>query len=83
MTDEEFRNYIQGSLSCRLTDKDKCGDKMDVFLQRCFYQPGQYADSSDYATLSDRMGEFEKVKSILFKTLYLNPCYSSMSPNST
>ena len=61
MSDEEFREYIQGSLSCRLTDKDKCGDKMGAFLERCFYQPGQYADNADYAKLSDRMGEFEKV----------------------
>ena len=61
MTDNEFREYIQGSLSCRLTNKEECGDKMADFLKRCFYQPGQYKEQNDFKKLSDRMSEIEGV----------------------
>ena len=61
MTDDEFREYIQGSLSCRLTNKEECGDKMADFLKRCFYQPGQYKEQNDFQKLSDRMSEIEGV----------------------
>ena len=50
-------------LTCRLTDKDKCGDKMTDFLSRCFYQPGQYKEQADFQKLSDRMTEYEGVRS--------------------
>ena len=30
------------SMPCRLDNKEKCGNKFDEFLERCFYQPGQY-----------------------------------------
>ena len=55
------RDYIAGSLTCRVTDEDSCGDKFDTFLERCYYQPGQYAEESDFKALSDRMSETEKV----------------------
>ena len=61
MSDEEFRDYIGGSLTCRVTDEDSCGDKYDTFLDRCYYQPGQYSEQSDFKALSDRMTETEKV----------------------
>lgn len=63
MSDEEFREYIGGSLTCRLTNdgSENCGDKFDQFLERCFYQPGQYASEDDFRTLADRLGEVEKV----------------------
>jgi hypothetical protein len=38
MSDAEFRDYISGSLSCRLSEPEKCVEKMGVFLERCFYQ---------------------------------------------
>ncbi len=62
MSDAEFREYIGGSLTCRLTEKDKCGDKMELFLQRCLYHPGQYADKDDFAALSERMADTEKAR---------------------
>lgn len=62
MSDVEFREYIGGSLTCRLSEKDKCGDKMDLFLQRCLYHPGQYADKDDFAALSERMADTEKAR---------------------
>ena len=60
MSDEEFRDYIGGSLTCRVTDEDSCGDKYDTFLERCYYQPGQYSDESDFKALSERMTGTEK-----------------------
>lgn len=62
MTDQEFRDYIGRNLTCRLTDKDKCGNKMDDFLERCFYQPGQYKEKADFEKLSTRMTEYEGVR---------------------
>lgn len=38
MTDEEFRDLISESLTCRLTDGEGCGQNMETFLSRCFYQ---------------------------------------------
>ena len=49
------------SLSCRLADKDSCGGKFDMFLERCFYQPGQYASEEDFSALSERLSKVEKV----------------------
>ena len=50
------------SLSCRLSDKDSCGGKFDMFLERCFYQPGQYASEEDFSALSERLSKVEKVR---------------------
>ncbi len=69
MSDEEFREYIGGSLTCRLSDGENCGDKFDEFLERCFYQPGQYASEDDFRALSDRLSEVEKVIDRCFEDL--------------
>ena len=61
MSNEEFREYIGTSLSCRLTDKGNCAEKFDSFLERCFYHPGQYSNRDDFAALSEKMKEPEKV----------------------
>ena len=70
MSDEEFRDYIGGSLTCRVTDEDSCGDKYDTFLERCYYQPGQYSDESDFKALSERMTGTEKAGSHLMPKLW-------------
>lgn len=62
MSDSEFREYISGSLTCRLSAKEECGGKMDLFLQRCLYHAGQYAEKSDFAALSERMAGTEKAR---------------------
>jgi len=59
MDDAAFRDYIMQSLTCRLTNKEECGDRMEAFLARCFYQPGQYKEADDFTKLSDRMTEIE------------------------
>ena len=62
MSDSEFREYISGSLTCRLSAKEECGGKMDLFLERCLYHAGQYAEKSDFAALSERMAGTEKAR---------------------
>jgi glucose-6-phosphate 1-dehydrogenase len=59
MCDDAFRDLIAGSLTCRLNDASDCGKKMDEFLARCFYQPGQYASEDDFKALDARLAESE------------------------
>jgi len=62
MSDAEFREYIGGSLTCRLAEKDKCGDKMGLFLDRCLYHAGQYAEKGDFAALAERLAGTEQAR---------------------
>ena len=54
LTDEAFRTSIGGALTCRVAAGARCGEAMDAFLARCFYQPGQYGSESDFAALDAR-----------------------------
>ena len=54
------------SLSCRLSDKDSCGGKFELFLERCFYQPGQYASEEDFSALAERLSVVEKVRAAAY-----------------
>ena len=60
MTDAEFRESISRSLTCRVAAGASCGDAMEAFLGRCFYQPGQYGSTTDFAALDARATEAEK-----------------------
>ena len=64
MSDAEFREYIGGSLTCRLAEKDKCGDKMGLFLDRCLYHSGQYAEKGDFAALAERLAGTEQARAL-------------------
>ena len=46
MTDDEFRDLISESLTCRLSDGEDCGKTMDIFLDRCFYVPVRAIETS-------------------------------------
>lgn len=62
MTDEEFREMISYTLTCRITDPSKsqdCSDKMEAFLSRCIYTSGQYDSLKDFERLNERMKEVE------------------------
>ncbi|KAI3438309.1 hypothetical protein D9Q98_000743 [Chlorella vulgaris] len=72
MNDEEFRDLIAGSLTCRLNDAGDCGKKMDEFLERCFYQAGQYASEDDFAALDKRMADGESEQSCADRMFYLS-----------
>lgn len=59
MTDAEFRESISRSLTCRVAAGASCGDAMERFLARCFYQPGQYGSTDDFAALDKRASAAE------------------------
>ncbi|CAM6010700.1 unnamed protein product [Sphagnum balticum] len=59
MTDEELRNMISATLTCRIDQRENCGDKMDKFLQRCFYHSGQYNSEDCFGQLSKKLEEHE------------------------
>eukprot|EP00741_Cyanophora_paradoxa_P022487 tig00021464_g21713.t1 len=59
MTDEEFREKITERLSCRLDFTTDCGDKMDKFLDQCYYFSGGYGDEDAMRGLSKKMAMHE------------------------
>ncbi|CAI9261697.1 unnamed protein product [Lactuca saligna] len=68
MTDEELREMISGTLTCRIDKRENCGDKMEKFLERCFYQSGQYNSEEHFAELDLKLKQKEggKVSNRLF-----------------
>jgi len=59
MTDAELRNMISGKLTCRIDKRANCEDKMDQFLQRCFYHSGLYSSEDNFKELDKKMKEHE------------------------
>ena len=43
MGDEEFREYIGNNLTCRLDDKEKCGDRTQVRLSKIYWLCWHYS----------------------------------------
>lgn len=61
MTDEEFRDFISLTLTCRI-DYDKqehCYKYIDKFLSKCFYHSGQYDSEEDFVRLDALMKQKE------------------------
>ncbi|KAJ8554487.1 hypothetical protein K7X08_025165 [Anisodus acutangulus] len=75
MSDEELRIMISRTLTCRVDQRENCEDKMDHFLERCFYHSGQYNSEDDFAELDYKLKEKEdcRVSNRLF--------YLSIPPN--
>lgn len=75
LNDEELRNMISGTLTCRVNQRENCEDKMDQFLKRCFYHAGQYDSEGDFSNLDSKLKvkEAGKVSNRLF--------YLSIPPN--
>uniref|UniRef100_A0A7I4A9I3 Glucose-6-phosphate 1-dehydrogenase n=1 Tax=Physcomitrium patens TaxID=3218 RepID=A0A7I4A9I3_PHYPA len=59
MTDEQLRELISGTLTCRIDQKENCGDKQEEFLKRCFYHSGQYSSEESFSELSRKLHEHE------------------------
>lgn len=58
---EEFRDLILATLSCRVIDGEKCSQKMDEFLPKCFYHRGDYGSADTFEQLDKTLSEtFEK-----------------------
>lgn len=75
MTDEELRNMVSKTLTCRIDKRENCGEKMEQFLERCFYHSGQYDSQENFAELDKKLREHEagRVSNRLF--------YLSIPPN--
>ncbi|CAM0873334.1 unnamed protein product [Alopecurus aequalis] len=75
MSNEELRNMISMTLTCRVDQRENCSDKMDQFLKRCFYQSGQYNSEEGFCELDRKLTEKEagKLPNRLF--------YLSIPPN--
>ncbi|KAH9606646.1 hypothetical protein KSS87_013082 [Heliosperma pusillum] len=59
MNDEQLRDMISETLTCRIDQRENCGDKMDHFLKRCFYHSGLYNSENDFAELDRKLKEKE------------------------
>jgi glucose-6-phosphate 1-dehydrogenase len=59
MSNQEFRDMISLTLTCRIDHKEDCENLMDDFLSRCFYHSGQYDTLSDYEQLNNVLLEAE------------------------
>ncbi|KAL9144882.1 hypothetical protein ABFS82_13G004200 [Erythranthe guttata] len=59
MNDEELRNMISGTLTCRIDRRANCDEKMSEFLKRCFYQSGQYNSEEHFSELDCKIKEKE------------------------
>ncbi|XP_063950429.1 glucose-6-phosphate 1-dehydrogenase, chloroplastic isoform X2 [Daucus carota subsp. sativus] len=75
MTDDELRNMISNTLTCRIDKSANCGDKMNQFLERCFYHSGQYNSEEHFSELDKKM----KVKEAGLRSNRL--FYLSVPPN--
>ncbi|KAK1273514.1 hypothetical protein QJS04_geneDACA018316 [Acorus gramineus] len=59
LTDEELREMISRTLTCRIDNRENCEAKMDQFLQRCFFHSGQYGSEADFIELDKKLREKE------------------------
>ncbi|CAL1373989.1 unnamed protein product [Linum trigynum] len=59
MTDAELRNMVSKTLTCRIDQRENCGEKMDQFLKRCFYHSGQYDSQEHFEALDKKLKEHE------------------------
>ncbi|XP_059316495.1 glucose-6-phosphate 1-dehydrogenase, chloroplastic [Lycium ferocissimum] len=59
MTDAELRNMVSKTLTCRIDKSENCGEKMEQFLERCFYHSGQYDSQENFAELDKKLKEHE------------------------
>ncbi len=54
-TREEYRESIMRYLTCRYTPGESCQEKMEAFLDRCFYVTGHYDSPDSYLELYQNM----------------------------
>ncbi|KDO39275.1 hypothetical protein CISIN_1g044004mg, partial [Citrus sinensis] len=82
LTDEDMRNVISKTLTCRIDMKENCEDKMDQFLKRCFYHSGLYNSEEHFAELDSKLKEKECKKMVFWARKLSNRLfYLSIPPN--
>ncbi len=64
MDDLAFREYITANLTCRYVPGESCQERMDEFLNRCFYVAGQYNSSDSFLDLYQIMKREESAENV-------------------
>jgi glucose-6-phosphate 1-dehydrogenase len=64
MSREDFRKHITANLTCRYVPGESCAEKMNAFLERCFYVQGQYKSSESFVNLQKEMRKVEKAEKV-------------------
>ncbi|CAM8953529.1 unnamed protein product [Rhodiola kirilowii] len=59
MTDAELRTMVSKTLTCRIDKRENCSEKMEQFLDRCFYHSGQYDSKEHFVELDKKLKEHE------------------------
>ncbi|CAM8956576.1 unnamed protein product [Rhodiola kirilowii] len=59
MTDAELRTMVSKTLTCRIDKRENCSEKMEQFLDRCFYHSGQYDSKEHFVELDRKLKEHE------------------------
>ncbi|XP_065875197.1 glucose-6-phosphate 1-dehydrogenase, chloroplastic-like [Euphorbia lathyris] len=59
MTDDQLRNKISTTLTCRIDKRENCDEKIDQFLKRCFYHSGQYSSEEHFLELDQKLNQKE------------------------
>uniref|UniRef100_A0A7N1A379 Glucose-6-phosphate 1-dehydrogenase n=2 Tax=Kalanchoe fedtschenkoi TaxID=63787 RepID=A0A7N1A379_KALFE len=59
MTDAELRTMVSKTLTCRIDKRENCSEKMEQFLNRCFYHSGQYDSKENFVELDKKLKELE------------------------
>ncbi|KAL9663736.1 hypothetical protein QQ045_019127 [Rhodiola kirilowii] len=59
MTDAELRTTVSSTLTCRIDKRENCGEKMEQFLDRCFYHSGQYDSKENFVELDKKLKQHE------------------------
>ncbi|XP_042009043.1 glucose-6-phosphate 1-dehydrogenase, chloroplastic-like [Salvia splendens] len=72
MTDAELRNMVSKTLTCRIDKRENCGEKMEQFLQRCFYHSGQYDSQENFADLDKILKEEHESGRVSNRLFYLS-----------
>ncbi|KAK1278708.1 hypothetical protein QJS04_geneDACA015851 [Acorus gramineus] len=64
LTDEDLRNMIAETLTCRVDHHENCGDKWDSFLSRTYHIDGGFNNTVGMAKLNARMEQLEICPSV-------------------
>ncbi|WOL10248.1 glucose-6-phosphate 1-dehydrogenase 4, chloroplastic [Canna indica] len=59
LSDEDLRNIIAATLTCRVDHHENCGDKMDAFLHRTYHINGGFNNNDGMRKLNRRMEQIE------------------------
>ncbi|EPS59088.1 glucose-6-phosphate 1-dehydrogenase, partial [Genlisea aurea] len=72
MTDAELRNMVSETLACRIDKRENCDEKMEQFLERCFYHSGQYDSQENFKELDRKLKEHEGRGRVSNRLFYLS-----------